>query len=95
MTSSNAKQFACSGVALAIIVIASAPAPAQSRPSAGETAGEINAANKLLREGKVDEALEAFRHVVPGDQVTVHGPDRMQGADSPLRLASTASQSHR
>ena len=27
--------------------------------------------------------------------VTVHGPDRMQGADSPLRLASTASQSHR
>ena len=68
MTSSNAKQFVCSGVALAIIVIASAPAPAQSRLSAGETAGEINAANKLLREGKVDEALEAFRHVVPGDQ---------------------------
>ena len=68
MTSSIYQQLVSSSVAAAVIAIASASAPAQSRLSAGESAAEINAANKLLRDGKVDEALEAFRHVVPGDQ---------------------------
>jgi len=68
MTSSIYRQFINISAAAAIIAIASVPAPAQSLLSAGETASEINAANKLLRDGKVDEALEAFRHVVPGDQ---------------------------
>ena len=68
MTSNMCKQFACSSVVLAVIAIASAPASAQLQLSDAETASEINAANKLLRDGKVDKALEAFRHVVPGDQ---------------------------
>jgi TolA-binding protein len=67
MTSNMYKQLIFSSAAAAIIAIASAPASAQSRLSEMETASEINAANKLLRDGKVDEALEAFRHVVPGD----------------------------
>ncbi|MBC7968249.1 MAG: hypothetical protein H7Z17_20270 [Fuerstia sp.] len=66
--SSICKQSVRMASALAVVVIASAPASAQLRHSEAETAGEINAANKLLRDGKVDEALEAFRRVVPGDQ---------------------------
>lgn len=68
MTGNISKQFVCSLVATVVIALASAPAPAQSRLSARETASEINAANKLLRDGKVNEALEAFRRVAPGDQ---------------------------
>ncbi|MEJ7590379.1 MAG: hypothetical protein WKF77_02445 [Planctomycetaceae bacterium] len=68
MTSNFYKQFACGSFALAVIAIALAPASAQAPLSISETANEINAANKLLRDGKVDKALEAFRHVVPGDQ---------------------------
>ena len=68
MTNNIARQFVCSSVALTVIAIASAPSPAQSPRSAGETASEINAANNLLREGKVEEALAAFHRVVPGDQ---------------------------
>ncbi len=68
MTSSIYKRLFHSSVALVVIAIASDPASAQSSLNAGETAREINAANELLREGRVDEALEAFGRVVPGDQ---------------------------
>ncbi len=68
MTSNHCKHFVSISLALAVIAVASAPASAQSRRNTTETASEINAANKLLRDGKVKEALEAFRRVVPGDQ---------------------------
>ena len=68
MISNISRQFVCSSVALTVIAMTSASTLAQSRLSAREAASEINAANKLLREGKVEEALAAFRHVVPGDQ---------------------------
>ena len=68
MTRNICKQFVRSAVALAVIIVASTPAAAQLRRSEAETAGEINTANKLLRDGKVDAALEAFRRVVPSDQ---------------------------
>ena len=41
---------------------------AQSPLDIRQTASEINAANTLLREGKVDEAIDAYRKVVPGEQ---------------------------
>ena len=68
MTSNLCKQFVNGSVALVVFAIASAPASAQSQLNASETASEINAANQLLRDGKVDEALAAFRRIVPGDQ---------------------------
>ena len=70
MTLSICRQFVHGAAALAVIVTASAPAAAQLRHSDAETAGEINAANKLLRDGKVDEAIEAYRQVVPGRTAT-------------------------
>lgn len=71
MTRNICRQFFRSAAALAVIAAASVPASAQLRHSEAETASEINAANKLLRDGKVDEALQAFRRVVPGDQQRV------------------------
>jgi len=68
MTSNIAKQFVASSVAALVIALTSVAASAQSRLSETQTANEINAANRLLRDGKVEEALAAFRHVVPGDQ---------------------------
>lgn len=68
MTSSICKRLTHSSVALAVIVIASASVSAQLSRNAAETAREINAANELLRGGRIDEALEAFGRVVPGEQ---------------------------
>lgn len=68
MSNRNCKQFVSTLVAAAAIALASVPAPAQSRFSVGETASEINVANNLLRDGKVEEALAAFRRVVPSEQ---------------------------
>ncbi len=57
-----------SSVALAACLIASAPTFAQSPLSEKEAATRINAANGLLREGKVDDAIAAYREVVPDHQ---------------------------
>ena len=62
------KQFASSSFAAAIIALSAAPAMAQSTLDIRQTATEINAANTLLRDGKVDEALAAYRKIVPAEQ---------------------------
>jgi len=68
MKNSIYKTILGSSVALAACVIASVPAFAQSPLSEKEAATRINAANGLLREGKVDDAIAAYREVVPGEQ---------------------------
>jgi len=55
-------------MAAAIIALSAAQAMAQSPLNIRQTASEINAANNLLREGKVDEAIDAYRKVVPSEQ---------------------------
>ena len=64
----NYKHFGSCTFAAAIILISAAPAMAQSTLDLRQTATEINAANTLLRDGKVDEALEAYRKIVPVEQ---------------------------
>lgn len=57
--------------AAVIIALSAAPVMAQSPVDVRQIATEINAANTLLRDGKVDEALDAYRKVVPGEQQRV------------------------
>lgn len=62
------KHFGSWSFAAMIILLSAAPVTAQSPDSVRQTASEINAANTLLRDGKVDEALEAYRRIVPVEQ---------------------------
>lgn len=63
-----ARPATTSYIAAVIIGLSAAPVMAQSPVGIRQTASEINAANTLLRDGKVDEALDAYRKVVPGEQ---------------------------
>lgn len=65
---SNYKQFVSSSFAAAVVALAAVPASAQSPLDTRQTASEINAANTLLRDGKIDEAIDAYRKVVPSKQ---------------------------
>lgn len=62
------KNFAIGSFAAVIFLLSVAPVTAQSPVSIRQTATEINAANTLLRDGKVDEALDAYRRIVPVEQ---------------------------
>ncbi len=55
-------------ITAAVIALSAAPASAQSPLDNWQTASEINAANTLLRNGRIDEAIDAYRKVVPSEQ---------------------------
>ena len=55
-------------IALAAFVIVSPLTLAQSTMTDSEAANRINAANTLLRDGKIDDAIQGYHEVVPGDQ---------------------------
>ena len=55
-------------ITAAVIALSAAPASAQSPLDIRQTASEINAANTLLRNGRIDEAIDAYRKVVPSEQ---------------------------
>ncbi|MEZ6033235.1 MAG: tetratricopeptide repeat protein [Planctomycetaceae bacterium] len=62
------KHFGSCSFAAMVILLSVAQVTAQSPVSIRQTATEINAANTLLRDGKVDEALDAYRRIVPVEQ---------------------------
>ncbi len=64
----NLKHFAIGSFAAVIILLSVPPVTAQSPVSVRQSATEINAANTLLRDGKVDEALDVYRTIVPVEQ---------------------------
>ena len=64
----NYKQYLTTAFATATIALFAVPVSAQSPLVGQHTSAEINAANQLLRDGKVDEAIDAYRKVVPGEQ---------------------------
>lgn len=64
----NYKNFGSCSFAAVIFLLSVAPVTAQSPVSIGQSATEINSANTLLRDGRIDEALNAYRRIVPVDQ---------------------------
>ncbi len=55
-------------IAAAVFALSAAQVTAQSPLDIRQTASEINAANTLLRDGKVDEAIEAYHKILPDEQ---------------------------
>lgn len=69
MINCNYKQFVRSALTVATIALMAVPAVGQLPLDTRRTAIEINDANSLLRAGKVDDAIDAYRRVVPGEQL--------------------------
>jgi Ca-activated chloride channel family protein len=68
MTYQNFNRFILRPFTWTLIALAAAPSHAQLSIDELQTANEINAANKLFRDGKVDEAIEAYRKTKPDRQ---------------------------
>ena len=68
MTHILSKRFIARFIAIPAFFIVTTPTFAQTRVESAEVARQINAANTLLRDGDIDGAIDAYRHIVPGDQ---------------------------
>ncbi len=67
-TQRSGRSMTTSYIAAAVITLSAAQTMAQSPSDVRQSATEINAANALLRDGKVDESIDAYRKVVPSEQ---------------------------